>query len=322
MKKYIIRRILQSIPVLIGISIIVFSLIKLAPGDPILSMVSGIQDITQGDIDALRAAHGFDQPIYVQYFKYMKGVVRGDLGWSMKFGLPVTHLIKERMWSTFYLAFLSMLLALVIAIPIGVVSATKQYSKFDYFFTVFALVGISIPSFFFAMTLMKIFAVDLKWLPVSGMQTPGANFAFPMNLIDILRHSILPSVVLGLGSIGGFMRYTRGSMLEVIRQDYIRTARAKGLKEKVVIYKHALRNGLIPIITLLGLQLPALFSGALIVEQIYSWPGMGRMSFSATTNRDYPLMMGLNLFLATLTLVGNLCADIAYAVVDPRIRFD
>jgi peptide/nickel transport system permease protein len=193
---------------------------------------------------------------------------------------------------------------------------------FDYGSTVFALAGISIPAFFFGLMLMRYFAVDLRWFPVSGMSTPGADYVFPMNFIDILRHSVLPATVLGLIGAAEFARYTRSSMLEVIKQDYIRTARAKGLKERVVVYRHALRNAMIPVITLLGFTLPVLFSGALITEIVFTWPGMGTLQYNAVLNRDYPLVMGVNLFLAILTLFGNLLADISYAFADPRIRYD
>jgi len=320
--KYIIRRLLQQIPILIGVSILLFSIFKLAPGNPLASFYAD-PNMTITEMKQLEAAYGLDKPAYEQYFDYVKKiVVDWNMGNSLQLRQPVSKLIGERMWSTFYLAFLSLICSLLIAIPIGVISATRQYSIFDYGGTIFALMGISIPSFFFALLLIKQFSIDIRLFPISGMSTPGMTFTTMGRYLNILKHTFLPLTVLSLTGAASFMRYTRSSMLEVIRQDYIRTARAKGLKEKVVIYKHALRNALIPVVTLLGLQIPVLFSGALIVEIIFVWPGMGKMQHTAVLNRDYPLMMGINLFLAVLTLFGNLMADIAYGFVDPRIKYD
>ena len=225
------------------------------------------------------------------------------------------------MWNSFYLAIASFIFSIILAIPIGVISATKQYSAFDSTFTVFALIGISIPSFFFGLLLIKWMAIDLRLFPVAGMTTTGSNATGFAYVKDVLYHMFLPFLVLTLSSVAGIMRFVRTSMLEVIRQDYIRTARAKGLKEKVVIYRHALRNGLIPVITLLGMSLPSLFGGAIITETIFAWPGIGKITMQAISVRDYPLLMGFNCLLAALTLIGNLIADISYAVVDPRIRY-
>jgi peptide/nickel transport system permease protein len=265
---------------------------------------------------------GLDKPVLAQYFDYMSNFVQGNLGVSFHFKKSIAELIGDRMWNTFYIAFLSLIISLLVGIPIGVLSATKQYSKFDYTFSVLALAGISIPGFFFGISLLKIFSQELRWFPISGMETAGANMNDFEYFFDVLWHSILPSIVMGLIGAAGFMRYTRSNMLEVIRQDYIRTARAKGLKEKVVLYKHALRNALSPVVTILGYHLPGLFSGAVITEIIFSWPGMGQMAFQAVLNRDYPLLMGINLFMASLTLFGNLLADISYGFVDPRIRHE
>nr|WP_026476346.1 ABC transporter permease [Alkaliphilus transvaalensis] len=321
MGKYIIRRLIQQIPILIGVSILLFTIFHFAPGNPLASLFSD-PNMTPEQIQQLQEAYGFDRPAYEQYFDWLTNMLRGNFGRSIQLRQPVSVLIQERMWTTFQLAFGSLFLSLLIAIPIGVISATKQYSIFDYAGTIFALMGISIPSFFFALLMIRFFGIHLKWLPISGAQSPGIIYAFPYNIIDRARHMILPLAVLGLTGAGSLMRYTRSSMLEVIRQDYIRTARAKGLKEKVVIYKHALRNALIPVITLLGFSLPTLFSGAVIIEIMFVWPGMGRMQFNSVIQRDYPLLLGINMFLALLTLTGNLLADISYAFVDPRIRYD
>lgn len=306
------------IPVLIGVSILIFFIVQLAPGDALTGKMD--KGLTPARKQELRHQMGLDLPMPQQYLRWAGGVLKGDFGESTNFKQPVGKVMNTYMWNSFYLAILSLILSVLISIPIGVVSATKQYSKFDGFFTVFALIGISMPSFFFGMLLIKIFAVDLQVLPVTGMTTAGSVATGLSYGLDVARHMILPLIVLTLGSVAGLMRYTRSSMLEVIRQDYIRTARAKGLKEKVVIYKHALRNGMIPVITLLGFWLPGLFSGAFITESIFGWPGIGPIGIAAVSGRDYPLLMGINILFAVLTLVGNLIADVTYAVVDPRIR--
>lgn len=321
MGKFIIRRLFQQIPILIGVSILLFSIFQLAPGSPLASFYFD-PNMTVEQMEKLEEAYGLNKPAYEQYIDYISNMAKGNFGSSIQLKQPVAKLISERMWATFYIAIVSLIISLIIAVPIGVISATKQYSVFDYGGTIFALMGISIPSFFFALLLIKKFGIDWRMFPISGLVTPGRPVSFTKNFPDILRHSVLPLAVLSLTGAGGFMRYTRSSMLEVIRQDYIRTARAKGLKEKVVIYKHALRNALIPVITLLGFTLPSLFSGALITEIIFVLPGMGKLQHQAVLQRDYPLMMGLNMFLAIFTLFGNLIADISYAFVDPRIRLD
>lgn len=318
MRQYIIRRLLTMIPVLLGVSLIIFIVFSMVPGDAI----TGAMDphMTAESRQKLRHQLNLDKPKIVQYGLWISGVVHGDWGTSTYYKEKVTSVISTYVWNSFYLGLASTIAAVILAIPIGVISATKQYSVFDSFFTIVALIGISIPSFFLGLLLIKWFAVDLSIFPVSGMQSTGSNAGGISKIIDILYHMFLPFVVLTFISIAGIMRYMRSSMLEVIRQDYIRTARAKGLREKVVIYKHGLRNALIPVITLLGFMIPGLFSGAIITEQVFGWPGIGPVQVLATVNRDYPLLMGLNMFLALLTLLGNLFADIAYALVDPRIR--
>ena len=321
MGKYILRRLLQQIPIMLGVSILVFSIIQLAPGDPLASYMQN-PNMTIAQMEALKEAYGLNASPVQQYFSYMKNALKGEFGYSIQLKQPVSKLIAERLGATFFIAFGSLLISVLIAIPIGVISATKQYSFIDYAGTIFALAGISIPIFFFAILMKKWFAIDLRWFPLSGFVSPGKNYVGINKIMDILNHSFLPLIVLGLAGAGSLMRYTRSSMLEVIRQDYVRTARAKGLKERVVIYKHALRNALIPVITLLGFTLPGLFSGAITTEIMFSLPGMGRLQYNAVLHRDYPIMMGTNLFLAIFTLIGNLLADISYAAVDPRIRLD
>jgi peptide/nickel transport system permease protein len=321
MGRYILRRLLQQIPIIIGVSILVFAIIQIAPGNPLASYTQD-PNMTKEAMEALKEAYGLNKHPVIQYFEYMKNAIQGNFGFSIQLKQPVSKLIAERLWPTFYVAFASLLLSVLIAVPIGVISATKQYSVFDYAGTIFALAGISIPSFFFALLLKKWLAIDLRIFPLSGLMTPGKNYVGINKLMDLFNHTFIPLIVLGLSGAGGLMRYTRSSMLEVIRQDYIRTARAKGLREMVVVYKHALRNALIPVITLLGFTLPTLFSGAVITETMFALPGLGRLQHQAVIQRDYPIMMGTNLFLALFTLLGNLLADISYAAVDPRIRLD
>lgn len=318
MRQYIVRRLLQMIPVLVGVSLVIFLIFAMAPGDA-LSDSADLKMSPEAKQELRHKMH-LDEPKLVQYGYWASGALKGNLGDSFRYQQPVTKVINTYIWNSFILSLLSFVVSILIAIPIGVVSATKQYSGFDYVFTILALVGISIPAFFFAYMLIKWFAVDIKLFPVSGMTTPGSTLTGVAKAGDVMHHMFLPFIVLTLINVAEIMRYTRSSMLEVIRQDYIRTARAKGLKEKVVIYKHALRNGLIPVITILGMWLPALFGGAIMTEQIFNWPGIGPITLISVYGRDYPLLMGINMLLAVLTLLGNLIADVTYALVDPRIR--
>lgn len=320
MKQYIIRRLLQMIPIIIGVSLIIFIVFKLPPGDAVDNMRANHPKWTEAKVKQLKHLYRLDQPWIVQYGYWAGNAVRGDWGQSYQYKQSVGSVIWPKLWNSFSLAILSFILEYLIAIPIGIISATKQYSFVDMFFTVFALIGMSIPAFFFGLLLQKWFCVDTRIFPVSGMHNAGVNLTGISNVIDFLYHAILPLIVLTLQGVASTMRYTRTSMLEVVRQDYIRTARAKGLKEKTVIYKHALRNAMIPIVTLMGLQLPTLFSGAILTEQIFTWPGVGWLTIQAVNNRDYPILMGTAMLTAILTLLGNLLADLTYAILDPRIR--
>lgn len=323
MVKYFARRIIISLFVLLGITIIVFFLVHLAPGDPINAMYANIPGMTQEQIDAIKAGLGMDKPIIVQYFIYMKNLIlHGDFGESIQYSRPVIDLITERLWNTFSLVFIAMILSMAIAIPIGVTSAVKKNTAFDYFFTSFAFIGVSIPSFFFGFLLIKVFSVDLGWLPSTGVQTPGAVFTTMGMIIDRVKHYIMPVSVLALINMASYTRYIRSSITDVIKQDYIRTARSKGLRQRVVIYRHALRNGLIPIVTILGSSLATIFSGSLITENIFSWPGLGRLIYGATMARDYYLVMGVNVFTGFLVILGQLIADAMLVLVDPRIKYN
>jgi peptide/nickel transport system permease protein len=314
MIKYILRRMLVSIPVLFGVTLIAYFIITLAPGDAVDMLVS--PGLSPQDIALKRQALGLDEPVLVQYTKWLNELVHGNLGYSFTNRRPVTERIGERIGPTLILTFSSLLLSYLIAIPIGVLSAVRQYSILDYISTIFSFLGISVPSFFFGLLMIYFFALRIDLFPTGGMETIGA----PSTLLDRLSHLVLPTIVLSLQNTGIVMRYTRSGMLEVIHQDYIRTARAKGLGERLIIYRHAIRNALIPVITLVGVQLPFLLGGAIITEQIYNWPGMGRLAVEAISQRDYPTIMGINLLAAVMVIFGNLFADVMYGVVDPRIR--
>jgi len=320
MLKYIIRRLLHLIPVVIVISVLIFGIIKLAPGDPVGANLDPKASAAQRQAERERL--GLDKPIPVQYLNWMKRSIRGDFGESYMYKRPVSEVMPKFIMNSFVLNIFTYILAFLISIPIGVVCAVKQYSKTDNFWTIFSIIGISMPSFFFALLLIYIFAVKLNWFPINGMVTPGKNAVGFARFKDIMYHMALPAIVLTVGSMASLVRYTRTSMLEVINQDYIRTARAKGLREKVVIYKHAFRNALIPIVTIIGFSIPGLFSGAVILEKVFVWPGIGNVMMDSISARDYNLMMALNMFFALLTLLGNLLADIGYALVDPRIKVD
>ncbi|QVK18775.1 ABC transporter permease [Mycoplasmatota bacterium] len=322
MKTFIIRRLLISIIVLFGVSIILYTIIRLLPSNYVDSIMRGNPKITPERIDHMKDLYGLNSGIIEGYFDWIVKALKGDFGNSFISGSPVIGDIKDKMWTSFWLALISLILEVLIAVPLGVIAATKQYSKTDYSVTVIALMGISLPSFFFAIVLQQIFAVHLGILPLQGMVDARSHQFMSQfgQYYDIFCHFILPITVLTMVGMGGLMRYTRTNMLEVLKSDYIRTARAKGLSEKTVFYKHAFRNTLIPIVTILGGTLPALFAGAMITETIFSIPGLGRAGLNAITQGDIPYIMTFNMFIAILTLLGTLLADITYAIVDPRVR--
>ena len=322
MLEYIARRLLFMIPLLLGITIITFVVVHLSPGGP-ADMLTGLSPKVSAEAKArLHSLYGLDKPLHVQYWLWLSRLVRFDFGESFKDGRLVIIKILERLPATLLLNVLSLLLIFFIALPIGIVSAVRQDSFFDKGMTVFVFLGFSVPAFWLALLLMLLFGVVLGWLPISGMHSVNfPYFSLWGKLWDIIKHLILPVFVSAFGGLAYLSRYSRTSMLEVLRQDYIRTARAKGLPEKKVIYRHALRNALIPIVTLLGLSLPALIGGGFIFETIFAWPGMGRLGYQAIMARDYPVIMGVGIIAALLTLLGNLIADITYAFIDPRIRY-
>ena len=321
MKKYIIKRILISILVLLGVSIILYSVARAVPGDYVANLTAGNQNITPEMEAQMREQYGLDKGVVEGYVDWLTDALHGNFGTSFVYQRPVTEIIKEYMGPTLALSGIALTLEVLLAIPFGIWAARKQYSMTDYTIVAIALMGISLPSFFFASVLRIVFSIKLGWLPISGMLTARMNYQGFDLFLDYARHFILPIVVFVITGVGGMLRYVRTNMLEVLSADYVRTARAKGLPEHKVIYKHAFRNTLIPIVTLVGGMIPALFSGAVITEGIFSLEGLGNVALKAVYNGDIPYLMGFNMFIAVLTLLGTLVADVLYAVVDPRVRY-
>ncbi len=322
---YLVRRILGAIPLLLGILTIIFFVVHLAPGDPTARFFN--PNVSPEVIEQMRRNLGLDQPLHVQYGRWMWAFVRGDFGYSFGQMRPIGDILPEVLWNTLQLTLVSLVVIFAVGMLIGIVQAVRQYSLVDNVLTFVALFFYSMPSFWFALMLILVFSLRAGqegWFfqfPASGMTSIDYEYmGFGERLMDRLRHLAMPAIALGIGSAAGVARYMRGSMLEVIHQDFIRTARAKGLSERTVVFKHALRNALIPIITLLGLYLPFLLSGAVLVETIFAWPGMGRAIVEAILARDYPMVMATSFVIAALVVAGNLLSDMLYAVVDPRIR--
>jgi peptide/nickel transport system permease protein len=320
---YAARRMVLALPLLLGITFISFMIIHLAPGDPTEVLIDDQRaDAAAHTRKILQEAYGLDKPLHIQYWNWLSRLVRLDFGRSFSpDGRPVLAKIAERLPVTLLLNVVEMLIIVAIAVPIGVLSATRQYSAFDKVTTIFVFVGFATPDFWLALLLMILFGVQLGWLPISGLRSLNWEYlSFWGQQIDFLAHLIVPIVVATFGGLAGFSRYMRQSMLEVVRQDYIQTARAKGLVERVVIGKHALRNAMLPIVTILGLSLPGLIGGSVIVESIFAIPGMGQLMVQAVFERDYPVIMGNLVIVAVITLIANLLADLSYGLVDPRIR--
>ena len=323
MRQYIIRRLLISIIVLVGVSVLLYVLVRSMPADYVTLSTSTNQKITAEQKQRLREIYGLDKSITAGYFDWLGNALRLDLGTSLVYSRPVVQVIKDYMGVTFSISAISLFFELLLAIPLGILAARKRNSRTDYIITAFVFIGISLPSFFFASVLKRVFCFyGLKLLPSMGLIDPkmiynGFTFA---KFLDYLRHLILPITTFVLMGAGQWLRYTRANMVEALESDYVRTARAKGVPERQVVYHHAYRNTLIPIITLLGAQLPALFQGAIITENLFGIPGIGVVALEASYHSDLPFLMGFNMFLALLTVLGYLLSDILYAVADPRIR--
>jgi len=326
--KYIIRRLLGAIPLVIGIATIVFFAVNLAPGDPTARFLS--PGMSQAVIDQMRTNFGLDEPLPVRYVKWLGAMITGDFGYSFSHARPVLDVMWDFLPNTLVLSAASLLVAFVLGVLIGTFQAVRQHSKLDSGLSVVLLFFYSMPSFWLALMLiltLSLFARNVWdwpiWFPASAMVGNDYDFlSLGGQIRDRLMHLVLPTLSLALVLTAGIARYMRGSMLEVIRQDYVRTARAKGLSERVVVFKHALRNALIPIITLIGLYIPVLFSGTVFIESVFAWPGMGRTIYDAISQRDYPLVMAGTFFFALMVVIANLVADVLYAVVDPRIRYE
>ena len=308
---------MHAVPLLIGVSIIGFAMMHLAPGGP-LAVYTLNPTITAQDIARIKQIFGLDQPMYIQYFKWAYGIFTGNWGYTFFGGRPVLNVILERVPATFILMGSGMSLAIIIGMLIGILGAVRRYSVFDYLATTGAMVALSFPTFWFGLMTIFFFSLKLGWLPSGGMFTLGGD----EGILDLVVHLVLPAVVLALVLVAQWSRYTRSSFLEVINQDYIRTARSKGLSGRRILFRHAFPNALAPLVTLAGIQLPWLFSGALVTETIFGWPGMGRLFVDALTMKEYPVLMGMIMITAIAVIIGNLVADVINAMIDPRLRLE
>jgi len=324
MRTYALRRILQTIPILLIISVLLFFMVRAAPGGP-LTTARRNPNITEEQLQRLEEQLGLNRPLPVQYVDWIGKMLRGDMGQSIKFRRPVAVMIGERIPNTLLLVGVSFIVTLLIALPIGILSARKPYSLFDYIATTITFMGQSLPVYWLGLGLILIFYVTLKnpftgnpLFPGGGMNTFGKEGDF----LDTLWHLVLPVTALSLGWAAWYSRFLRSSMLDVLHEDYIRTARAKGVIERYVYYKHALRNAILPLVTLIALDLPSLFAGALFVETIFSWPGMGRLFWDAARGRDYPVLLGVVMITAVLIIVANILADLAYGLLDPQVKYE
>jgi peptide/nickel transport system permease protein len=322
MRAFLLRRLVQNAILLLLISALVYFILYLVPGGPFDQLRAGASDAAaqEAQIRRLNQLLGLDRPLHERYLRWLGNAIRGDFGssWSVAFGQPVGRLIESRLAYTLLLMGLAALVSFVIAVPIGIISAVKQYSLLDYFITGFSFFGLSMPTFWFGVMLLILFSVVWPVLPAGGGSTAGREGDW----LDRARYLILPVLVLSLVQVASWSRFMRSSMLEVLRQDYMRTARAKGLPFRSTIRRHGLRNAILPLITLLGLEIPQLFGGAIITETIFSWPGMGRLFFQGVSQNDWPLVQAITMLSALLVVVGNLLSDVLYAWIDPRIRYD
>lgn len=319
MLQYIIRRLLISIPVFFGITAIAFAALAAAPGDPIYAMVDpqALQQMPPEAVARMRAQLGLDEPVPVRYVKWVRELASGNLGYSTSTKRPISEELSSRLGATAQLMISALVVGILLGVPLGIVSATRQYSKLDHALTFWSFGMIAIPPFFFGLILIYVFGVHFHWLPTGGRSTLGGSGSIG----DDIRHMILPVAVLALGFAAPITRHVRSSMLEILRQDYLTTARAKGLSEYTVLIRHAARNAILPVVTVIGLFLPELVAGAVITEQVFQWPGMGQMAVKAATSRDPSLMQGVVLVVGAAVLLTNLLIDIIYTMLDPRIRY-
>lgn len=327
MVKYIIKRVLYSALILLIVSMLLYLLVRCLPIDYVENHFfaqANAGQISREEFDRIKAFYGLEDSSFLGicrgYWKWLTAVFHGDLGTSFKYNMPVTEAISRNMWVSFGIALAAFILQYAISIPLGIKAATHQYGAVDYTTTVFAMIGISFPSFFIAILLIKVFAIDLGWFPIQGLQDANFTGSGIELFFNQLWHIVLPMLAITIVSIGGLMRHTRTNTLEVLNQDYIRTARAKGLSERTVIYKHVFRNTMVPIVTMMAGVIPSLFGGMMILEQVFALPGIGQMAYGALKEGDIPFIMGYNMFIAILTVIGTLLSDITYMIVDPRIK--
>lgn len=316
MSRFVIKRILTSIPIFLGITIIVYTLVNFAPGGP-LDIIASAGNLTASDLEALKISLGLDKPVLVRYAIWLVDLFKWDLGTSYRTSQSVGLMISQRIIPSLILTGTGITGALLTGIPLGIISAYKPDSFWDKLSTFLAFIGSSMPSFFLSLLCIYIFGVKLNWVPTSGMYSSTGN----QGLMDLISHLILPSTLIGLQVIGNTIKQTRGSVLEVLNEEYIKTARSKGLKESAVLIKHAVRNALIPIVTVIGLTIPFLIGGAVVIEQIFAWPGIGSLMVVSITNRDYPVIMGITVLISVVVLVANIILDLIYAALDPRISY-
>jgi peptide/nickel transport system permease protein len=320
LRTYILRRLAISVPILLGLTLVTFFFTKLMPGDFVdgLMPTTAIVNFSPEQLEAMRESYGLNKPAYVQYFIWLRELAKGNLGQSLASGAPVRDEILQRLPATLQLTASSLLFGILLGTGLGILAAVKQYSWVDQLLTLLGFFWISTPGFVFAIGAIFLFSLKLPLFPTSGI----TNYGEEATILIRIHHMILPAMVLGLGSVASFMRYSRSSLLDVIRQDYITVARAKGLAERGVLLRHALRNALIPLITIISLDIPFLIGGTVIIEHIFAWPGMGTYSLAAIFARDYPVILAVNFTVALVVLISNLLADITYAFVDPRIRYE
>ena len=320
MSTYILRRILLVFPILLGVTIINYTIFALAPGDPVSAMIDPFElsQMTAEDLQDAREALGLNKPVPIRYLLWLGQAIQGNLGYSIWFNTPVFEVMLRALGNSMPVMIFALLISTIAGITLGIVSALKPYSLLDSVLTTFAFAGVAVPGFFFALLLIYAVAIRMDILPTGGVTTPGVEPSFG----DRLSHIILPGIALAYETTGSLLRYTRSSLLEVLHQDYMTTARAKGLVEHVVVLRHGLRNALLPIITILGLRLPSMFGGAVLIETVFNYPGVGLTMVHATRMHDYPLLMGGVLMTAVLVLLSNLLADLFYTVADPRIRYE
>jgi peptide/nickel transport system permease protein len=315
--RFVLRRLIQAIPTLLGITLVSFVVLRLAPGDPVSIMVAGSQNLSPDDLARMRAAYGLDQPLPIQYVDWLRRLLVGDFGQSFIYHRPVLEMIGAALPNTLLLGALALLLAVVIGVPMGVLAARHRGSWIDQLIRVVAVAGHAIPDFWFGLLFILVLSVQFRLFPVGGMLTIGKD---NLDLGDRLSHLVGPVLTLSLANIANLSRYTRTETLEVLQQDYVRTARAKGLRESGVLFVHTLRNALLPLVTALGNSIAFLLSGAVIVENVFAWPGMGRMAYDAARSKDYPIVMGVVVIASVLLLISYLLRDLAYGAVDPRVR--